>query len=237
MYSLDTTFITQKYYHIQKDVYRTGLAYSGAGVLFLQLFRSQICEMRVLQVIPGFYLNLLFTSVFVLGGLSILLRSLCYQVDIRKAGGAKTFNRMKIPILVKLGFFILFTATLIALNSIIPLSFDIFDSYGQDILENLWAFADIISIETAFIFLLIFISQVPVFALLFFDTEKDVMELPEIWKEVVFLCLVISGVLTPTVDVITQLNFTAIAIVLYIMVITIIQKRVSLKFLEINTLG
>jgi hypothetical protein len=64
MYSLDSTFVRQQYYLIQKDLYAKGLGYALGVVAFLELFRSQVSEMNVLQLVPGFYLILLFISLF-----------------------------------------------------------------------------------------------------------------------------------------------------------------------------
>jgi hypothetical protein len=237
MYSLDTTFISQQYYHIQRDFYAKGLGYALGVFGFLELLRSQVCEMNVLQLIPGFYLILLFTSFFVLVNLSNILLRISYKVDIRKAGGAKTINRMQVLILVKFGFLIAFTGMLIALNTIIPLGFDSFDSYGETTLENVWSFAEIISVETTLIFFLVILSQIPVVAILNFDEEEDSIKLPGFWKPLSLSSFVISGIITPTVDAYTQISFGGAAIALYIMVITIIQKRVNLKFVETATLG
>ena len=237
MFSLDTTFVTQKSYYTQKDLYAKGLGYSFGIVVFLELLRSQVCEMRVLQLIPGFYLVLLLTSFLVLVNLSNLLLSLAFQADIRKAGGAKTLNRMYIKALVKLGFLILFTGIFLALNSVIPLGFDAFDSYGETTLENVWSFAEIISIETTLIFFVVGLSQVPVFALINLSTEEDLLLLPEYWKPISLVCFILAGVITPTVDADTQLNFAAAAIGLYIMLITIIQRIGDLKFVETATLS
>jgi hypothetical protein len=152
MYSLDTTFISQQYYHIQKDLYAKGLGYALGVFAFLELLRSQVCEMNVLQLVPGFYVILLFAAFVILVNLSNLLLSISYQLDIRKAGGAKTLNRMEVLALAKLGFVIAFTGMLIAFNTLIPLGFDSFDSYGEATLENVWSFAEIIGVETIIIF-------------------------------------------------------------------------------------
>jgi Sec-independent protein secretion pathway component TatC len=237
MYSLDTTFISQQYYHIQKDLYVKGFGYALGVVGFLELLRSQVCEMNVLQLVPGFYLILLFTSFLVLVNLSNLLLSISYQVDIRKAGGAKTLNRIQVLVLVKFGFLIVFTGMLIAFNTLIPLGFDSFDSYGETTLENVWSFAEIISVETTLIFFLVILSQIPVVAILNFEVEEDALQLPQVWKPLSLSCFVISGIITPTVDAYTQLSFAGAALALYVMVITIIQKRVNLKFVETATLG
>jgi hypothetical protein len=237
MYSLDTTFISQQYYHIQKDLYAKGLGYALGVFAFLELLRSQVCEMNVLQLVPGFYVILLFAAFVILVNLSNLLLSISYQLDIRKAGGAKTLNRMEVLALAKLGFVIAFTGMLIAFNTLIPLGFDSFDSYGEATLENVWSFAEIIGVETILIFFLIILSQIPVFAIINFEGEEDATLLPGYWKPLSLFCFVISGVVTPTVDAYTQLSFAGAAITLYILVITIIQKRVDLKFGETNALG
>ena len=237
MYSLDTTFIRQQYYLIQKDLYAKGIGYALGVVGFLELFRSQVSEMNVLQLVPGFYLILLFISFLVLINLSNLLLTISYEVDIRKAGGSKTLNKIEVLLLVKFGFVILFTGLLIAFNTLVPLSFDSFDSYGETTLEDVWSFDEIIGLETILIFFLVILAQIPVIAVIEFEVEKDAILLPEFWKPLSLSSFVLSGLITPTIDGYTQLSFACSAIALYVIVITIIQKRVDLKFLETSSLS
>ena len=172
MYSLDTTFVYQQYYLIQKDLYAKGIGYALGVVGFLELFRSQVSEMNVLQLVPGFYLILLFISFLVLVNLSNLLLTISSEVDIRKAGGSKTLNKIEVLLLVKFGFVILFTGLLVAFNTLVPLSFDSFDSYGETTLEDVWSFDEIIGLETILIFFLVILAQVPVIAVIEFDNRS-----------------------------------------------------------------
>jgi hypothetical protein len=191
--------------------------------------------MNVLQLVPGFYLILLFIAFLVLVNLSNLLLTISHEVDIRKAGGSKTFNKIEVLLLVKFGFVVLFTGLLIAFNTLVPLSFDSFDSYGETTLEDVWSFDEIIGLETILIFFLVILAQIPVIAE--FDVEKDAILLPEFWKPLSLSSFVLSGLITPTIDGYTQLSFAGSAIALYVIVITIIQKRVDLKFLETSSLS
>jgi hypothetical protein len=165
------------------------------------------------------------------------LLTISHEVDIRKAGGSKTLNKIEVILLVKFGFVILFTGLLIAFNTLVPLSFDSFDSYGETTLEDVWSFDEIISLETILIFFLVALAQIPVIAVIEFDAEKDAILLPEFWKPLSLFSFVLSGLITPTIDGYTQLSFAGSAIALYVIVITIIQKRVDLKFLETSSLG
>jgi hypothetical protein len=236
MFDLDNTYVQQEYYLRQKDLFTKGLGYTLGSFEFLDILRGQVPEMNILQLVPGFYLILLFIAFFVLINLSNLLLSLAFQVDIRKAGGVKTTNRIEVALLVKLGFVILYLGLLIAFNSIIPLSFDALDSYGEKSVEDVWSFDELIVIETILLLFLIVLSQLPVVALIQYECEYDALFLPQVWKALCVLSFLFAGVVTPTVDVYTQLSFAFGGIALYVLVINVVQKRVRIKFIETNSL-
>ena len=62
MFNIDETTELKVYYLLQKDLYMRGFLYSVGVFLFIDLVRSQISEVNLLQLIPGFYLLLLFIS-------------------------------------------------------------------------------------------------------------------------------------------------------------------------------
>jgi len=120
------------------------------------------------------------------------------------------------------------------LNSVIPLSLDSFNSYGEKTLENIWSFDEVLSLEIILLIILITLSQFPLLVVTYVSTEKDSQILPEYWKSLSFVIFLISGFLTPTIDGYTQLSFSFCAISLYFILINLIQKRVNLRFNGLN---
>jgi hypothetical protein len=236
MFNLDYTFFQQDYYLRQKDFYTKGVGYGFGAFGFLDLLRGQVPEMNILQLIPGFYLVLIFIAFLVLFNLSNLLISLVLQVDIRKGGGLKTTNRMEVALLVKIGFLIFSLGIIVSFDALIPLSFDSLDAYGKTTLEDVWSLDELIGIETFLLFFLVILSQVPIVALIQYECEYDAIFLPEVWKQLSVLSFLFAGVITPSVDAFTQSSFAAGALTLYVLVIGAVQKRTRIKYLETHSL-
>jgi hypothetical protein len=131
MLNLDETIDTNSAYITQRDLYLRGFLYSLGVVVFIDIVRSQVAEINLLQLIPGFYLILLFISFLLLLGLSDLFIRIPFDFDNNKAIGTKTMNRMEGIILLKFSFLLFFTGVIISLNTIIPLGLDAFYSYGE----------------------------------------------------------------------------------------------------------
>ena len=103
MLNLDETVEASSSYLIQRDLYLRGLVYSLPVVIFIDIIRNQVAEINLLQLIPGFYLILLFISFIILLFFSDLLQRLPFDFDNNKALGTKTINRMDGAILLKFG--------------------------------------------------------------------------------------------------------------------------------------
>ena len=237
MLNLDETVEASSSYLIQRDLYLRGLVYSLPVVIFIDILRNQVAEINLLQLIPGFYLILLFISFIILLFFSDLLQRLPFDFDNNKALGTKTINRMDGAILLKFGLSLFFISTVLSLNSIIPLGLDAFYSYGEKTLENYWSFDEVLNLETILLIVLIVLSQIPVISLNTLNTEKDINFLPEFWKILSLVIFLAAGFITPTIDGYTQLSFALSAVSLYIIVISVLEKRVNVKFNTTTTIG
>jgi Sec-independent protein secretion pathway component TatC len=110
------------------------------------------------------------------------------------------------------------------------LSLDSFNTYGEKTLENIWSFDEVINLELILLITLLILSQIPFFILLNVSNEKEKNILPEFWKPLSFIVFIISGLLTPTIDGYTQLSFAFSSLSLYVIIITILGKRIDIKF-------
>jgi len=60
MLNLDETLYLTDSYIKQKDFYLKSFLYSFGVLLFVDILRNQVSEVNLLQLVPGFYLILLF---------------------------------------------------------------------------------------------------------------------------------------------------------------------------------
>jgi len=230
MLNLDETVELNNSYLIQRDLYIRGFCYSFGVIIFVDLVRGQVAEVNLLQLIPGFYLILLFISFLFLVFFSDFLTNIYSQYDISKLFGTKTIEKIENGIYMKFGFFLFYLSLGTTLNSVIPLSLDSFNTYGEKTLENIWSFDEVITLEIILLIILLALSQIPLFILIGLNNEKEKNILPEFWKPLSFVIFIASGLLTPTIDGYTQLSFAFSALSLYLIIILVLTKRIDMKF-------
>jgi hypothetical protein len=229
MFNLEKTLKYITNYNSQRDFYLRAFSYSIPLFLFIEFLRNQLSEIDFLQLIPGFYLLLLLSLFIFLIFFSDFFLIYSIESDIKKEIGTKTSNKLIFLIFKKLSFLIFFFVSLFLICVIIPLSLESFNSYGEETLENLWSFDEVLNLETILFFLLIILSQTPIFFLTSCNTEIQIKILPELWKYLTFFICVFSGILTPTIDAYTQLNFCFATLFLYSLIIFISKKRLQIK--------
>jgi hypothetical protein len=233
MLNLDETLFINSFYLSQKDFYLKGFLYSAGVLIFLDFLRSQVSEIDLLQLIPGFYLILLFVSFLFLLALSDFISTTSTTLDSKKDFGTKTITKIELFIALKFSFFLIFSILFIILNSVIPLSLESFNVYGEKTLENIWSFDEVINLELILLFFLLILSQLPVIITVYLTTEKDSQILPEFWKSLSLGIFLLSGFLTPTIDGYTQLSFAFSTLSLYLLLINFVHKRINTRFLGI----
>jgi hypothetical protein len=91
MLNLDETLFANTGYTKQRDIYIRILLFAGGVVAFVEYLRGQVSEVNLLQLIPGFYLLLLFTSLVYLVGFSDFFQNIYPSVDDKKI----TWNKNK----------------------------------------------------------------------------------------------------------------------------------------------
>ena len=126
MLNLDETVETNDAYIIQRDLYIRSVVYSFGVVIFIDIIRNQVAEINLLQLIPGFYLILLFISFLLLVFFSDLFIRIPFEFDNNRSLGTKTITRMESAILSKFSLSLFSIGMIISLNTIIPLGLDAF---------------------------------------------------------------------------------------------------------------
>jgi hypothetical protein len=236
MFNTEKTFGLNLYYSQQRDLFLQGIIYSFAVIGFLEVVRAQISEVNLLQLIPGFYLFLLFLSFLFLVFFSTLFFRVPSLIDNQKSFGTKTTQKVQLILLLKFSLFLFLSCLLLVLNSIIPISLDSFNSYGEKTLENTWSFDEVITLEIILLLILIALSQLPLVFVKNFHTEKNITFLPDILKTLSFFVVLGSGLLTPTIDGYTQIGFAGSALSFYLIIINLLQKRIRMKLASFSTL-
>lgn len=237
MLNLDETFEINTDYFIQRDLYLKSFLYSIGIIIIINIIRQQVPEINLLQLVPGFYLFLLFLSFLLIVFLSDFLVRFPIELENQKSFGTKTVTKINLAILSNIGFLFIFLILFAAFNSVVPLSLDSFNSYGEKTLENIWSFNEVISLEIILLLILLLLSQFPTIFIGILNTESDNIILPTFWRPISFLIFLFAGFLTPTIDGYTQLGFAIFAISLYLVIISFLQKRINLKFNGSSSLG
>jgi len=237
MINIDETLELLLEYSVQRDFFLKGILYIFSSIIILDLIREQIPEVSILQLIPGFYLFLLFTLFFLAAFFFDIITRYPLEFENEKNFGIKTTRKINASSLSNSAYTFFIITFLIAFNTVIPISLDSFNSYGEQTIENIWSFDEVISLEIILLVILILLSQSPLVIVSSFTTENDVNILPEFWKSVSLLIFLAAGFLTPTIDGYTQLSFAGSAVSLYLFIINVIEKRVMIKFNGTATLG
>jgi len=234
MMNIEEALISYPFYQKQKDNFIRFILYSVVVFIYIDAIRQQISEINLLQLIPGIYLILLFTSfIFLIFWSNFIINNL-YDIDYISLSGTKTIERMATKIILKTRAFLCILVAALTLNSVLPLSLDSFISYGENEIENLWSFDEVINLEFFLLIFLIILSQVPIYGFSKSNTEKFILILPKYWKPVSFSIFLVAALITPTIDGYTQFLFSFCAIALCLFVITSTKQRVTINDQGLN---
>jgi len=78
MFNLDEPLVINNSYFVQRDLYLKAFLYSVGVVTFIDFLRNQVSEINLLQLVPGFYLVLLF---FFFNIINIFIRLFCKNLS------------------------------------------------------------------------------------------------------------------------------------------------------------
>jgi hypothetical protein len=237
MFCLDGNFFSEIFYIVSFDFYgKIFLLFFGV-LLFLEGIRSQIPEIDLLQLVPGFYFFLCFILFLIFFFILEQFLRIPLQLDAIQSIGTKTKNKIELTILLKLAFFLLSNLLFLIVNTILPLSLDYFNNSGEKTLENIWSLNEVILLELVFLILLGFISQTPLFFIINLNTKKIIKILSRFWKLLLLSMTLVAGFLTPTLDGSTQLSFAAFTLSFYLFIVNFLQKKLLIKLNIFSVFG
>ena len=231
MLNLLETLEIYNIYLSQSETIIKFVMYSVGTFECIDYLRDQIPEIPLLQLVPGLFLAILVNAYFYIIIFSYFLTDVASGTDGESKLGTKTLFCLSYKLDLKSLIPLLFLGFVFLLNIIFPISFDSLSSVGDKTIDNNWPIEKFYSIEFGLTILLILILQLPLLLSLPLYSEKFVQKLPFYQKDYIFVMSVVSGVLTPTIDVATQINFIIISVSLYNLVISLL-KKYSLRILS-----
>jgi hypothetical protein len=237
MLNLDETLEVTSPYNTQRDLLFKCFFYSFPLLVILDIVREQLPEINLLQLIPGYYLFLLFLTFIGLIVFSDNVVRVSFELENKKSFGTKIITKNIISSITKYSNIFLFSTILLSLATVIPIGLDSFNSYGEKTLENVWSIDEVISLELILLIILIIISQIPGAALSGLEGINTIDFLRKYWKLISLGTFILSGFITPTIDGYTQLSFSTFGLFFYTIVIVISLKRSLFLSLGSTNLG
>lgn len=232
MLNLPETIEEIPFYNEQSDIFIKFILYIFPIVSLIEILRNQVSEMNILQLVPGFYLFLFFLLLIIVVLVSSFLFEFPKELDLLKKNATKSKNKQQLPILFKFSFSLFFDYFFLGMTTLIPLSLDSFNAYTINTAENIWSFGEVLILELFLIIVLIILSQLPIYISFSLSLREKMTSLPKQWKLITFLCFLGSGFVTPTIDIYTQSAFAFSALFLYFLIVNILEKRSTFKYLS-----
>ena len=229
MLNLDDTFDRINDYNNQNEFFLKFFFYSVIVLILIEILREQLPEVNLLQLIPGFYLFFLFSTFFFFLIFSNFFIEFPNSLDRKKIFGTKTIVKLNLSLNFLLSLVLSFLTFGLSIITIVPISLDSFNSYGEKTLENIWSFDEVIGLEVFLNFALFFFSQLPLILLFFFTTQRDFIFLQKLWKIICLGTFLLAGFATPTIDGYTQLSFSFFGLSFYLFILIFLLKRKNYK--------
>lgn len=236
MFNIEKSLKNSNFYFQNFPIFSEFIFQLVGVFVILEFLRQELPEIKLLQLIPGYYFFLLFiliVSFFLFNTFFSLWPSF---LDSKKFLGTKTILKSQYSILGKFFYFFAFVIFFTTLNSLIPGQFDSFYNYTEKSFENLWSFEDFLNLQSLLVFVLLIISQSPILTFYLINNNIKIFKLSNSLKFFLFFILLISGVLTPTADVISQLIFSFFAVFFYLISLHFLSKRIYIKYLSLSNL-
>jgi hypothetical protein len=196
---------------------------------FSIFFRAQVPEIKFLQYVPGFsifYFLIFFIFLLLLYNTFFFLANNYEEIKLvgeREILILKHYIKMKYII----AFFFLGLNALFLL--LLPLTIDSLLSYGEQSLENLWSFYEILILEVFLICFFFIFSQIPSLLNIFSGSQNILNKLQIFWRLIFFFSILFSGIITPTIDYITQLILAFLLIFFYYLTLNILEKKLFIR--------
>jgi len=182
---------------------------------------------KFLQLAPGEYL---FVSLKIAAYIAIFISSpfVLYQIiQFVQPGLTKKENQYILPISI-CALCLFFIGAIFSYTTIIPITLNFLIKYGSDVIEPVLSFDEYFNFISLTIFTTGFCFQLPIIQVILGITNiVNWQQMLGNWKYVTFLSTIVSAIITPSTDPITQILMTATILVLYssgILIVKTIEK-------------
>lgn len=206
------------------------------AISVFEIFRQQLPEIKLIQLVPGAYFFFIFLFALALFFIVYFFIFFPFFFDQQKNLGTKNIFRIRYSIYSKFLYFFYFFTLVSALNFILPVEFDNFYSYTEKNFENIWSFDELINLESILLLTLLIISKIPLGTIYILNNEVKIFQLPKSFRALLFFTFFLSGLLTPTVDLISQITFAFFSLLFYLISIHFLLKRINVKLLNFSNL-
>jgi hypothetical protein len=237
MFGDEELFDLEEEYRFKERIENRILSFFLPSILLLNLIRSLICEVNLLQLSPSNYIFLIFLTITYLSSLSSSFVGIPLEFDSKRDVGGKGLPRLTSLILRRSSLYFLAFILIFLFFSVLPASLDAFNDSGEPSLENLWSINQVILLEATLLILLGTLSQSPIYFLIKCRNEERRNGLPTNTKKFIFFVFVGAGILTPTVDSSTQITFAISILSLFLLVFYFLFKRGRIRVSLESSLG
>ena len=226
MLNIIETLQLYKIYTFQRDLIIRFVSYSICLSMLVEIIRSEVAEINLLQLMPGVYLTLVFLLLLFCFIFGEWFFRFAFIRDRNKKIGGKVGYCSLCRIRFRFRYLLFFLGSAVAFENILPIGLDSFSNYGETTVQNLWNFNDLNIVETTLLYFITLIFQFPINLTNPFYSSKKIQSAPSYLRDYSFFICIVAGIITPTVDIPTQFAFVAIGISLYLLVLSITRKQI-----------
>jgi hypothetical protein len=194
------------------------------GIVFLDFIRFQVSEITLLQLVPGIYFSLLLTSFGSFLFFSWAILKVIRGNDWVKRGGTRLVVRIFVRQIIFFSAQYVVKAFLLLFNAITPLSFESFSLFFSATFVNFWELNEFFNLESSLGTYIYILFQFPLFVIGPEYSAIDFSLARVFTRDYLFSLTVIGGLFSPTLDVITQINFILIGVVFYFAISSFLKK-------------
>ncbi len=237
MFNLEKSLKISIFYNKNFSFFSSFLFQLILPFIILEFTREELPELKFLQLNPGYYFFLIFFCIILFFCFNFCFSFFPSFLDSRKFLGTKSIKKNQYFIFSKFFYFLALIFFFISLNCLIPAQFDTFYNYTEKTFENFWSFEEFFNLQIILFSILEILSQSPILIFGLLNNNIKVKQLLKSSKLFFFLIFLISGIITPSVDVISQLFFSLFAIFFYFLSIHFLSKNILIKYLTLSNLS
>jgi|APCry1669189883_1035261.scaffolds.fasta_scaffold00267_13 hypothetical protein len=184
---------------------------------FEDFFRAFLVELKVFQLRQGLFFSLILSSFILLSITTTLLFIAPLEDDAEFKIGLKALRRLNRSQDGKISLILFHLGFTFACLSVLPIGLESLFQYNPlNFVQEFWIYEELQKLETTLVYAVLWVFQIPVIALGKIYEEFYSNYLPNNLKTVNFFVIVAAAMITPTVDIPTQINFIFIGIFLYL---------------------